>query len=111
MPSAWALAGMETIVQLRRIYMGFDQRERTAYDVAAFSAHKHASKPIDIVPLDAERLAGSGLLRRPVDKRSGRYDLLSNAPASTDFAISRFLTPILAQHGWVMFSDSDVVFL
>lgn len=39
------------------------------------------------------------------------YDLPSNAPFSTEFATSRFLTPILAQSGWALFADCDVVFL
>jgi lipopolysaccharide biosynthesis glycosyltransferase len=37
--------------------------------------------------------------------------LPSNAPASTEFAISRFLVPMLAQTGWALFADCDVVFL
>ncbi len=39
------------------------------------------------------------------------YDLPSNAPASTEFAISRFLTPILAQTGWALFIDCDMLFM
>jgi lipopolysaccharide biosynthesis glycosyltransferase len=61
--------------------------------------------------LNAERLAADGLLRRMQDRRGGIYDLPSNAPCSTDFAISRFLVPKLAQTGWALFVDSDVVFM
>jgi lipopolysaccharide biosynthesis glycosyltransferase len=43
--------------------------------------------------------------------RNGIYDIPSNAPASTDFAISRFLVPIIHQSGWCLFADCDVVFL
>jgi lipopolysaccharide biosynthesis glycosyltransferase len=67
---------------------------------------------IEATPLDAERLAASGILRRTTDTRGGQiYDLPSNAPCSTRFAISRFLAPILAQTGWCLFADADVVFL
>ena len=52
-----------------------------------------------------------GLLRRPTDLRGSMYDLTSNARCATGFAISRFLTPILAQTGWALFIDCDVVFL
>ena len=94
-----------------RVYIGYDQRETAAYEVAVSSLLRRASQPVTITPLNAQRLAESGLLRRPTDLRGQRYDILSNAPASTDFAISRFLVPMLAQTGWALFTDSDVVFL
>lgn len=46
-----------------------------------------------------------------MDARGQLYDLPSNAPCSTEFAISRFLVPILCQQGWALFVDCDVVFL
>ena len=93
------------------VYIGFDSREPASYRVAEKSLLKHASIPVKVIPLRSERLAASGLLRRPQDARGQRYDILSNAPASTEFAISRFLPPILEQTGWAMFCDSDVVFM
>lgn len=50
-------------------------------------------------------------MTRPTDRRGVIYDLHSNAPQSTDFAISRFFVPLLAHSGWVLFTDCDVVFL
>jgi hypothetical protein len=94
-----------------RVFIGFDAREAIAYEVAVSSLLRRASRPVSITPLVTQRLAESGLLRRPTDLRGQRYDILSNAPASTDFAISRFLVPLLAQTGWALFTDSDVVFL
>jgi hypothetical protein len=94
-----------------RVYLGYDAREAAAYDVAASSLLRRASRPVSLTPLVIQRLAESGLLRRPTDLRGQRYDIYSNAPASTDFAISRFLVPLLAQTGWALFADSDVVFL
>jgi lipopolysaccharide biosynthesis glycosyltransferase len=64
-----------------------------------------------VTPLKADTLAASGLLRRSQDHRGGIYDLHSNAPCATEFAISRFLVPHLAQKGWALFVDSDVVFV
>jgi hypothetical protein len=64
-----------------------------------------------VTPLEIDRLASGGLLRRLQDRRQGRWDLASNANCSTDFSISRFLVPHLAQSGWALFVDSDVVFL
>jgi lipopolysaccharide biosynthesis glycosyltransferase len=94
-----------------RVYLGYDSREPESYRVAENSLRRNASIPVEVVPLDSRRLAECGLLRRPTDLRGQRYDIHSNAPASTEFAISRFLVPILAQTGWALFCDSDVVFL
>lgn len=92
-----------------KIYIGHDGREQAAYDVAVRTLSKHSQ--IEPEPLSTERLAERGLLRRAVDRRGQMYDLPSNAPCATDFAISRFLTPILAQAGWALFVDCDVVFM
>lgn len=100
-----------------KVFIGYDDAEPQAYDLAVASLRGRASIPVDVTPLDARRLAEHGLLRRTIDKRQGpsgrggHYDFASNAPASTDFAISRFLVPILAQSGWALFCDCDVVAL
>lgn len=93
-----------------KVYIGFDHRELPAFYVACKTLHRH-SEGATITPLDSQRLAASGMLRRPVDRRGGLYDIPSNAPASTDFATSRFLVPMLAQTGWALFTDCDMVFL
>lgn len=94
-----------------RVFIGYDAREHDAYQVALGSLCRRSSLMLSVTPLNATRLAECGLLRRPTDQRGLRYDILSNAPASTDFAISRFLVPMLAQTGWALFVDCDVVFL
>ena len=94
-----------------KIYMGYDEREKEAYAVARKSLDKYSTKPLEVVALDESNLKKSGLLSRSVDKRDKKYDLVSNAYCSTDFANSRFLTPILAQSGWALFTDCDVLFL
>lgn len=94
-----------------KTYLGYDSREPEAYAVAESSLRRRSSIPVEVTPLEIHRLASWGLLRRPTDLRGQRYDLPSNAPASTEFAISRFLVPLLAQTGWALFADSDVVFL
>lgn len=92
-----------------RIYLGADRREKLAYDVAIRSLRKHCD--IEPTPLEWDRLHASGLLRRLMDRRGQMWDMHSNAPCSTEFAIARFLVPMLAQTGWALFCDSDVVFL
>ena len=94
-----------------RVFIGYDEREADAYRVAEKSLRRHASQPVTVTPLDATRLAACGLLRRAQDRRGYTYDIASNAPQATDFAISRFLVPHLAQAGWALFGDCDVVFL
>lgn len=94
-----------------KVFLGYDSREPRSYEVAVNSLLAHTPGDVDITPLKSAKLADTGLLRRPQDLRGQRYDIPSNAPASTEFAISRFLVPILAQSGWAFFADSDVVFL
>ena len=94
-----------------KVFVGHEPREQAAYDVAVNSMLWRASGPVDVTPLNRDRLERCGLLRRPTDLRGSMYDLTSNARCATGFAISRFLTPILAQTGWALFIDCDVVFL
>ena len=93
-----------------RVYVGYDRREHEAYRVAVDTLYETSGIVAEC--LDSDKLAAHGLLRRSVDMRDGKfYDLPSNASASTEFAVSRFLTPILCQSGWALFTDCDVVFL
>ncbi len=91
-----------------RVFIGHDRREQRAYDVAARSAQRWGCQA---QPIYAERLRAAGLLTRPVDTRGGMWDLHSGAPQSTEFAVSRFFTPLLAHSGLALFVDCDVVFL
>ena len=48
--------------------------------------------PLDVQPLNLERLVTSGLHTRPIDRRGDElYDLISGAPQATEFALTRFL--------------------
>jgi len=93
-----------------RVFIGYDHREHRAAEVAAASLRRVTNGGIAPTFLKAHKLREMGLLTRPVDDRGQRYDIVSNAPASTEFAVSRFLTPLLAQEGWALFVDCDVVF-
>lgn len=92
-----------------RVYIGYDPAEDEAYRVAASSLYETSGLIAE--PLVSERLSAVGLLNRPVDTRGQMYDIPSNAPCSTEFAISRFMVPILCQSGYALFVDCDVVFL
>ena len=52
-----------------RVFIGYDVREQTAYDVAVRSLLRFCPYAV-VTPLRLERLAASGLLRRPMDRRS-----------------------------------------
>ena len=93
-----------------RAYIGSDPREQAAVDVAVKTLRKVSNIRAEL--LCADKLRDAGMLSRISDHRGGQsYDLVSNAPKSTEFAVSRFLTPILCQGGWALFTDCDVVFL
>lgn len=95
-----------------KIYIGYDSREIDAYRVAVDSLLRHAKAPVSVTGLDIRSLQQHRLMRRPVKEVNGRmWDVLSCSTQSTEFATSRFLTPILAQDGFALFTDCDVVFL
>jgi hypothetical protein len=55
-----------------------------------------------------------GLYTRPMEWHKGvdrpvMWDVLSDAPMSTEHANSRFLVPHLAQTGWALFMDGDTL--
>ena len=95
-------------------YIGFDPREAEAFAVARISIHRH-SNPLRTFGLRLDALRESGLYTRPTETRvnsDGRrqiWDKISDAPCSTEFSISRFLVPHLAQDAFAMFVDCDVL--
>lgn len=97
------------------IYIGFDPREAAAYAVARSSAKRRMTQPIPIRGLVLARLQTYGLYRRPTEWRQGpaanriMWDVISNAPMSTQHANARFLVPHLASMGWALFMDGDVL--
>lgn len=91
-----------------RVYIGHDRREQAAFDVAAKTARAYGCT---VIPLYEDRLRLAGLITRPMDRRGNMFDLNSNAPQATDFAIARFAVPILAHSGWCLFADADVIFM
>jgi hypothetical protein len=94
------------------IWIGWDPRpaEMQAYAVAKHSISKRLSLPLPIKPVVLNDLRGFGLYTRPTERRDGRlHDVISDAPMSTEFAISRFLVPTLANRGMALFVDADVM--
>jgi hypothetical protein len=93
------------------VFIGYDAREHDAYQVAQFSLMRRASKPVMVMPLVLSHL--SSLLTRQVTRTDdGKlWCPISQAPMSTEFAISRFCVPFIQRSGWALFMDCDVLCL
>jgi hypothetical protein len=95
-----------------RVFIGFDPRERDAYLVAERSLRKHASIAVEVEPLVLEQLRWKRLYNRTTLIKDGRlWDAISDAPMATEFALTRFLVPHLANwDGWALYCDCDFLF-
>ena len=95
---------------MRSVWIGYDPREAEAFSVARESLRARCNLPIPVHGVVLDDLRAQGLYNRPTERRDGRlWDVISNAPMSTEFAISRFLVPHLAKTGWALFMDSDML--
>lgn len=82
-----------------KVYVGYDSREDIAWQVCRNSILRHASRNLEVYPLKLNPLKELGIYKRDRDN------------ASTEFSISRFLTPWLSAHnGWSIFVDCDFLF-
>lgn len=94
---------------MRSVWIGFDPREAAAYAVARETAQDWAPD-LDVRGVNLATLRHRGLYWRPTRRMNGQlWDDISQAPMSTEFAISRFLVPALAKTGLALFMDGDVM--
>lgn len=78
-----------------RLYIGWDDREAVAYHTLCHSIITRASGPVSITPIRRDHIKAAFTRARVVGE-------------STDFSISRFLTPWLAEYkGIAVFMDCD----
>lgn len=100
----------------RSIYIGFDPREASAFAVCRHSLQRHLTQPLPIHGLVLSDLKRAGLYTRPMEWRKSAverpimWDVISDAPMSTQHANARFLVPHLAKRGWALFCDGDMLF-
>lgn len=96
-----------------KVFIGWDAREKVAYDVCRHSLQRHTRQKVDIRALKHRDLRKEGLFRRPwlIESETGGYiDMLDNRPFSTEFSHTRFLVPELCGfQGWALFMDSDMI--
>lgn len=85
-----------------KIFVGWDPREDIAWQVCRHSILTRTdSNAVTVSPLVQSELRSQGLYTREIDRK-----------ASTEFSISRFLTPTLAgDEGYAIFVDCDFLFL
>lgn len=106
------------------ICIGYEPREEEAYRVAVASAIHYAPEGTIVTGVHLQELHKRGLYTRRTESREGRlWDVISEAPMSTEFAISRFLSIEVAEEAmhqrgllwgfdgpsWVMFMDCDML--
>jgi len=83
-----------------KVFVGYDSREDIAWQVCRQSIERLSSPRIDVHALRQPTLRELGLYTRPADPTS-----------STEFSLTRFLTPYVSAHdGWTLFVDCDFVF-
>ena len=95
-----------------KIFIGYDPRERDAFEVCRASILHHASIPVQIIKLDLTSLQRLGIYTRQYRTEGDQmYDLLDGRPFSTQFSFSRFLVPMLSSYDmWSVFVDCDFLF-
>lgn len=96
------------------IYVGFDEREKDAYEVLRHSILRY-NQDYNVIPLVQSALRRAGLYRRAarIDSINGKrvmVDETDGRPFSTQFTFTRFLIPALNQYdGWALFMDADMM--
>jgi hypothetical protein len=99
----------------RFVFMGWDARDELAFNVAARSIYRHASKGVMVIPLKDHELRRAGFYWRQSQVRANgqKIDEVDGRPFSTDFSFSRFCVPELARamgiHDPVLFADPDIM--
>jgi hypothetical protein len=98
--------------EILHVFIGYESREDTAYQVLKHSILKHTSIPVAIHGLNQPALRQAGLYWRTWRAEGPqKIDNVDNKPFSTDFSFSRFLVPALMQwEGWGLFIDCDMLF-
>jgi lipopolysaccharide biosynthesis glycosyltransferase len=84
-----------------RVFVGWDSREPIAFAVLAHSILRRASVPVSITPLVQASLRACGLYTRE-----------RGPTESTEFSLTRFLVPALADYqGLAIYMDCDMLCL
>ena len=96
-----------------RIFIGYDTKEKIAYEVLKYSIEEKTKVPVKIIPLYHKELRRQGFFKRPwlINALDGNNtDMIDGKGFSTEFSHTRFLVPALMKfNGWALFMDCDML--
>lgn len=79
------------------VFIGYDSKEKVAFNVLSYSILKNSSKPVAITPIYLDNIKDDFVRER-------------NNLSSTEFSFSRFIIPHLMNYqGWALFMDCDML--
>ena len=79
------------------VFIGYDSKERVAYNVLSHSIIQNSTKPVAITPIALNNIKDDFVRER-------------NNLSSTEFSFSRFIIPHLMNYrGWALFMDCDML--
>ena len=79
------------------VFIGYDSKEKVAFNTLSYSILKHSTKPVAITPIYLPNIKDDFVRER-------------NAISSTEFSFSRFIIPHLMNYrGWALFTDCDML--
>jgi lipopolysaccharide biosynthesis glycosyltransferase len=79
------------------IFIGYDNKEKVAFNVLSYSILKNSTKPVAITPIALNNIKDDFVRER------GNL-------SSTEFSFSRFIIPHLMNYqGWALFMDCDML--
>jgi len=79
------------------VFIGYDNKERVAYNVLSHSIIQNSTKPVAITPIALNNLKDDFVRER-------------TALSSTEFSFSSFIIPHLMNYqGWALFMDCDML--
>ena len=77
------------------IFVGYDSKEKAAFNVLSYSILKNSTQPVAITPIYLGNIKDTFVRER-------------NSLSSTEFSFSRFIIPHLMNYqGWAVFMDCD----
>jgi hypothetical protein len=79
------------------IFIGYDSKEKSAFNILSYSILKNSTKPVAITPIYLNNIKDDFVRER-------------NNLSSTEFSFSRFIIPHLMNYqGWALFMDCDMM--
>jgi len=79
------------------VFVGYDSKEKVAFNVLSYSILKNSTKPVAITPIYLPNIKDDFVRER-------------NNLSSTEFSFSRFIIPHLMNYqGWALFMDCDML--